>query len=273
YTVLVTEKATGCQSIDTEEIHDVSVQPVVSVSKTDLLCSDSNSGAVSANVGGATAGFTFEWYRGETVKPSPDFTGASRNGLAAGKYTVVATNNSTKCSSEPVTVTLVQTVPPVVSASVTANQTSCDPGLPNGSASANVGGTTTGYTFELFAGQNTLPANRIATTSTATGLAAGIYTVKATDNVTGCFDTEEVTVVNNVVMPSIVMGAVGSFTLCAAPNGSITANVSLDSPSDYTFFWYKGTSVKATPDFADTDNVLEGLEPGKYTVRAVHNTK
>ena len=273
YTVLVTEKATGCQSIDTEEIHDVSVQPVVSVSKTDLLCSDSNSGAVSANVGGATAGFTFEWYRGETVKPSPDFTGASRNGLAAGKYTVVATNNSTKCSSEPVTVTLVQTVPPVVSASVTANQTSCDPGLPNGSASANVGGTTTGYTFEWFAGQNTLPANRIATTSTATGLAAGIYTVKATDNVTGCFDTEEVTVVNNVVMPSIVMGAVGSFTLCAAPNGSITANVSLDSPSDYTFFWYKGTSVKATPDFADTDNVLEGLEPGKYTVRAVHNTK
>src|SRR5690606_25117411 len=84
---------------------------------------------------------------------------------------------------------------------------------------------------------------------------------------------KEVTVVNNIVMPSIVMGAVGSFTNCNTPNGSVTANVSLDDPSDYTFYWYKGTTVKATPDFADTDNMIEGLEPGKYTVRAVHNTK
>jgi uncharacterized protein YcfL len=273
YSVVVTEKATGCKAIESYTLEDKSVEPVVSVSKTDLLCSDSNSGAVSANVGGVTAGYTFAWYRGETVKPSPDFTGASKNGLAAGKYTVVATDNSTKCSSQPVTVELVQTVPPVVSASVTANQTSCDPGLPNGSASANVGGTTNGYTFEWFKGQNTLPANRIATTSTATGLAAGIYTVKATDIATGCYDTKEVTVVNNIVMPSIVMGAVGSFTNCNTPNGSVTANVSLDDPSDYTFYWYKGTTVKATPDFADTDNMIEGLEPGKYTVRAVHNTK
>src|SRR5690606_41850364 len=107
-----------------------SVHPLLPVSKQAMLCSDSNSGAVSANVGGVTAGYTFAWSRGETVKPSPDFTGASKNGLAAGKYTVVATDNSTKCSSQPVTVELVQTVPPVVSASVTANQTSCDPGLP-----------------------------------------------------------------------------------------------------------------------------------------------
>src|SRR5690606_30461610 len=214
YTVLVTEKATGCQSIQSATIKDLSVEPVVTVSKTDLLCSDTNSGEVSASVSGVVAGYTFEWYRGAAVKPSPDFTGASHNGLAAGKYTVVATDNSTKCSSEPVTVTLVQTVPPVVSASATATQTSCDPAQPNGSASANVAGTTTGYTFEWFKGQNTLPANRVATASTANGLAAGIYTVKVTDDVTGCTDTEEVTVTNNIVIPSIVMGAVGSFTNC-----------------------------------------------------------
>ncbi|MDV3308582.1 MAG: hypothetical protein LOY03_07170, partial [Cyclobacteriaceae bacterium] len=228
YTVLVTEKATGCQSIQSATIKDLSVEPVVTVSKTDLLCSDTNSGEVSASVSGVVAGYTFEWYRGAAVKPSPDFTGASRTGLAAGQYTVVATDNNTKCSSEPVTVTLVQTTPPVVSASVTATQTSCDPAQPNGSASANVGGTTTGYSFEWFRGQNTLPGNRVATTSTADGLAAGIYTVKVTDDVTGCTDTEEVTVTNNIVIPNIVMGAVGSFTNCNTPNGSITANVSLD---------------------------------------------
>lgn len=273
YTVVVTEKATGCQSIESHTLPDLSVQPVATVTKTDLLCSDTNSGAVSVSVSGVVAGYQFDWYRGATVKPSPDFTGTSKTGLAAGQYTVVATDNSTKCTSEPVTVTLVQTIPPVVTASVTANQTSCDPVQPNGSASANVGGTTSGYSFEWFRGQNTLPANRVATTSTASGLAAGIYTVKVTDDVTGCTDTAEVTVTNNIVTPSIVMGAVGSFTNCNTPNGSVTANVTLDSPSDYTFYWYKGTTVKATPDFTDTDNKIENLEPGDYTVRAVHNTK
>lgn len=271
YTVLVTEKATGCQSIESYTLQDKSVKPVVSVTKTDLLCSDTNSGTLSANVGGVTAGYTFEWwYNGGTV---PEFTGSQLNGLAAGKYTVVATNNNTKCSSDPVDVTLIQTVPPVVSASVTANQTSCDPAQPNGTATANVAGTTAGYTFEWFKGQNTLPANRVATTSTANALAAGVYTVKATDDATGCFDTMEVTVTNNVVTPSIVMGAIASFTNCNTPDGSVTANVSLDAPADYTFFWYRGNSVKATPDFTDTDNKIEGLEPGNYTVRAVHKTK
>src|SRR5690606_24611071 len=130
-----------------------------------------------------------------------------------------------------------------------------------------------GYSFEWFAGQNTIPANRVATTAIASGLSAGVYTVKATDDVTGCSDTMEVTVTSNVVTPSIVMGAIASFTNCNTPDGSVTANVSLDAPSDYTFYWYRGNTVKATPDFADTDNMIEGVEPGNYTVRAVHNTK
>src|SRR5690606_32325764 len=273
YTVLVTDKATGCQSIESWTLTDQSVEPVVTTTKVDLLCSDSNSGEVTASVGGVTAGYSFNWYRGGAVKPTPDFTGTSHTGLAAGAYTVVAENNSSKCTSEPVTVTLIQTVPPVVSASATAQQTSCDVAQPNGSTSANVAGTTAGYSFEWFAGQNTIPANRVATTAIASGLSAGVYTVKATDDVTGCFDTMEVTVTSNVVTPSIVMGAIASFTNCNTPAGSVTANVSLDAPSDYTFYWYRGNTVKATPDFADTDNMIEGVEPGNYTVRAVHNTK
>jgi large repetitive protein len=273
YTVLVTEKATGCQSIESYTLPDLSVQPVVSVVKTDLLCSNANSGSASASVGGVLAGYDFSWYKGNTVKPSPDYSGDTYTNLAAGNYTVVATDQSTKCASNPVTITLTQTTPPVVSASVTANQTSCDAAQPNGGVSADVGGATAGYTFNWFAGQNTLPGNLVASASSAAGLPAGVYTVKATDDATGCFATKEVTVINNVTTPSIVMGAIGSSTNCNTPNGSITANVMPDTPADYTFFWYKGTSIKASPDFADTDNVLDGLEPGDYTVRAIHNTK
>ena len=273
YTVLVTEKATGCQAIESYTLPDLSVQPVVTTTQTDLLCSDTNSGSASVSVGGVVAGYSFDWYDGGAVKPTPDFTGTSYTNLAAGKYTVVATDNATKCSSEPVTITLTQTIPPVVTAAVTADQTSCDVAQPNGSANANVGGVTAGYTFEWFSGQNTLPANLIVASSTANGLKAGIYTVKATDDATGCFDTMEVTVTNEVVTPAIAMGAIASSTNCTTPNGSVTANVSLDAPADYTFYWYRGNSVKATPDFADTDNTIDGLEPGDYTVRAVHNTK
>ncbi|HEX5169446.1 MAG TPA: gliding motility-associated C-terminal domain-containing protein [Cyclobacteriaceae bacterium] len=273
YTVLVTEKATGCQSIESYDIPDQSVAPVVDVVKTDLLCTNSTSGSISVTVGGNVAMFTFEWYNGNTVKPSPDFTGDTYSNRPAGNYTVVATNNSTKCSSAPVTVTLIQTIPPVVTATTTANQTSCDMSLPNGAADSNVGGLTTGYAFEWFKGQNTLAANRFATTSSVAGLAAGIYTVKATDNVTGCSDTEEITVISNVVTPTLIVGAITTATNCNNPNGSITVNVSLDAPSDYTFSWYIGNAVKASPDFTTTTNILSGLVPGDYTVQAVHNTK
>jgi hypothetical protein len=273
YTVLVVEKATGCQTIESYDVPDQSVVPVVTVVKTDLLCTNSTSGSASASIGGVVAGYSFDWYDGNTVKPSPDHTDEEYTNIPAGSYTVVATDNNTKCSSVPVTVTIVQTIPPVVTASATANQTSCDPALPNGAVTSNVGGATAGYSFEWFRGQNTIPANSVATTNTASGLTAGVYTVKATDLATGCFDTEEVTVTNNVVTPSLIIGAIATTTNCSNPNGSVTVTPSYDSPGDYTFSWYIGNTVKATPDFTNTTNILSGLEPGEYTVRAVHNSR
>ena len=50
-------------------------------------------------------------------------------------------------------------------------------------------------------------------------------------------------------------------------------SVSLDTPSDYTFFWYAGSDVKVDTDFADTDQTLTGLDPGHYTVRAINNIR
>ena len=193
--------------------------------------------------------------------------------LDAGDYILVATLNSSKCSSDPVTVTIKQTVPPAVTASVVAHQTSCDPTQPNGSASASVGGVTTGYSFEWFLGQNTLLANRVATTSTATGLKVATYTVKATDIATGCSATAEVTVNFNVVTPTLTLASTSNATRCDNPDGSITVSASPGAATDYTFFWYNGSSVKATPDYADTDATLSNLPAGTYTVKARHNSR
>lgn len=273
YTVVVTDKATGCQSINSFTVPDQSVTPVVATNVVNITCSTAATGSVSANVNGATNGFTFKWYNGTVVNPSPNFTGHTYNNRPAGSYTVVAVNNASKCESAPVTVTVTQTTGITVAVSGVNAMTSCDPSQPNGSASASVGGTISGYNFQWYNGQNTQAANLFSTSASVTGLQAGIYTVRATHATSGCTDTEEVTINFNVVTPSLIVGAVGNLTDCRTPNGSITVNVSMDTPADYTFRWFNGPSVKATPDFTDTDNVLNNLPVGQYTVQAIHNTK
>jgi hypothetical protein len=274
YAVAVTDVASGCPGLASFAMPDQTVKPVVSAPPpTPIVCSSANSGAVSANVGGVTAGFKFDWYKGNVVKPSPDFTGANYTNIPGGTYTVVATNNTSQCESNPLTVTVVQTPPIVASTAGVTPMTSCDAALPNGAATANVGGTTSGFTFQWFKGQNTLPANLKASTAAVSGLAAGIYTVKATDTNTGCSDTDEVTINFAVVQPLLSLASVGALTNCTTPNGNVTVNVSIDNPGDYTFSWYKGTSVKTTPDFTNTTNVLSGIPVGDYTVQAVHNTR
>lgn len=268
YTVLVKHKATGCQTIESFTIPDERVKPEPTVTTVNATCSQLPIGSASASVGGVTAGYKFEWFKGNKTKPTADFTGPVYSNLAAGEYTVVATLNSSQCSSDPVTITIEQTAPPVVTASVVAHQTSCDATQPNGSASATVGGVTAGYTFEWFLGQNTLP-DPVATTSVATGLKANTtYTVKATDNATGCSNTAEVKIDFAVVTPTLTLASTSNATRCDSPDGSITVSVNPGAVSDYTFSWYDGPNVKATPDYTDTDATLGNLPAGTYTVKA-----
>jgi len=57
YTVLVTEKATGCQTIESINVPDETNPPVVTASATDIACTDTDTGIVSASVDGETTGF------------------------------------------------------------------------------------------------------------------------------------------------------------------------------------------------------------------------
>src|SRR5690606_42074591 len=124
-------------------------------------CLPGATGSLSASVYGVTAGFTFKWYNGNTVMPTPDFTGITYTNRPTGNYTVVAENHTSLCSSLPHTENLSVTTPPAVNATTIANQTSCDSSQPNGSVSADVGGQTTGFSFEWFTGQNTQAVNLV----------------------------------------------------------------------------------------------------------------
>ena len=144
----------------------------------------------------------------------------------------------------------------------------------NGTISAGVGtvGTVAGYTFRVFSGQTTAAASEVPGSpgDVISGLGAGIYTVQATNNATGCANTVEITVNNNIVQPLLTAGGT-DVTNCSPLNGSITAGVTVGNVADYTFSWYNGSSVKATPDYANTGNILSGLNAGTYTVTAYND--
>ncbi|MBR9998371.1 MAG: VCBS repeat-containing protein, partial [Cyclobacteriaceae bacterium] len=229
-----------------------------------------------SGIGEFISGYDFDWYIGDVIKPSPDFTGSSFTDLPAGNYTVTATSLATGCTSSPVTVTVGSLVSdPVITTTVLAPQTSCDPANPNGSASANVGGTTDGHTFNWFAGQNTNPVNEIAGSPnpTVNTLVSGIYTVLVTVDSTGCFSTEEITISENIVDPVVTAAVDADQTICTpgAFDGQVSATVG-GVTAGYTFYWFDGNIGAPdinNPDF--TGDIYSGLAAGDYTVVAADN--
>ncbi|MDH5598305.1 MAG: VCBS repeat-containing protein, partial [Cyclobacteriaceae bacterium] len=157
YTVIVKDKTTGCETTATTNLPSniviPVVEPVVNSQLTQCTVGAEN-GEIEAFVGGLQTGYTFNWYDGNGVKPTPDFTGPLYSNLLTGDYTVVAINNTTQCESLPVTLPIVNNqVIPVVNPTIINHQTSCS--TPNGSASVDVNGNSTDYIFQWFSGQTT----------------------------------------------------------------------------------------------------------------------
>lgn len=265
YSVLVTQISTGCETLESGTVPDMTVTPSVTTGFTTANCAPVNSGAASANVEGVTAGYTFYWYDGPTSKPTEDFRGDTYGNIPAGNYTVRAVDNATGCRSAEAVVTVPMVTGITVTASVSAQQTSCT--TPNGAVSASVGGTTAGYTFRWFKGNNTI--NQIGNTPAISGLAAGVYTVEATNVATGCVDTDLVTIVDNIRIPIVTPTLVADHSYCFPANGAVSATAT-GSPGPHVFYWFDGNI--ATPDTAAATfkgTTYTGLSAGFYTVVAV----
>ncbi|MBT1699905.1 gliding motility-associated C-terminal domain-containing protein [Fulvivirgaceae bacterium PWU4] len=271
YSVVVTEIASGCKTLESETVPDQTAQFTVSANATLANCNPLNSGSASANVGGVTAGYEFRWYNGNTVKTSPDFTGITYSSLTAGNYTVVAKNLATGCISGP----FIQPVGSV--AGVTTSITSFTPQTAcvgkNGTAIAAVTGGAA--TFKWYKGSNTLAVNEVlpAPGANLTGAAAGTYTVLATNNATGCQDTEEVTIVDNIVYPAATPTPTPQ-TNCFPANGQVTTTA---TNGPHIFYWFDGNV--GTPDTTAAAGQVDfkgqtytGRAAGFYTVVAVNKT-
>ncbi|MBT1703273.1 gliding motility-associated C-terminal domain-containing protein [Chryseosolibacter indicus] len=106
YTVQATNLFTGCTGTAQIQITNQPIPvpvPVIEILSQVTNCSVQNSagnnGALAATVNGEIAGYTFNWYNGQSEKTAADFVGDTYTNLITGFYSVIATDDETGCRS------------------------------------------------------------------------------------------------------------------------------------------------------------------------------
>jgi gliding motility-associated-like protein len=271
YTVEVLNNTTQCSIAATYEL-PIDVRPITMTASASPLtvCFDPpKDGSVFATVtSGSRTDYTYNWYV-NTVKASADFTSTpvgpvSDLGVANYIVRIVDNLDATCVTSDTVTVAD-ERIFPIVTAAALNPLTMCDPAKADGVAEAHVNGDVINHTFNWFV--NAPPAGTsFYTGSQPSNLAAGIFSVIATNNVNGCADTTQVTIdVQQLPIPLPQIDIISMKTSCVEDNGALSVSVG-GNTSDYIFNWYIGTQENATPDF--TGETIDSLAVGPYSVTA-----
>lgn len=224
----------GCSASSSDTVNTPA--PIVSTTTSvDAACNGGSNGSVSVSVSGGSSPYTYLWSAGQTT--------ATATGLPAGVYSVLVTDNN-GCVDSSASATVSQPTAIVVSA--TSTNAGC--GSSNGTATASATGGAGGFTFSWSVGQ---------TGATATGLAAGTYTVSATDS-TGCISSGTVSVSNSGA--PLVTVSVSNIFCNGGNNGSATANAT-GGVTPYSYAWSNGQTTASA----------NGLTAGNYTVTVTDN--
>ncbi|MDN4163980.1 gliding motility-associated C-terminal domain-containing protein [Cytophagales bacterium LB-30] len=295
YTVRVTDLSTGCFALATTTLSDNSTGPVINLSQTpNTICDDSFApfdGEIDVSLAAYPNGsgdYTVDLYAGNdatgTLQESVDIASTTHTftDLEDGFYTVVWTDNVLGCISQELTIEVEEDVVLPVITSVVKPQESCDPSTPNGSLTFTVGGTDTGYRFNLYEGTTTTDP-LVGGPQDDDGIFAGLegnttYLVEVIDLSTGCRNEQTVIVPEVIKTPELSVSKTDIISCDPADSGEITATIEINGVAigageyaDYDFEWYFGQDDSGTP-LTDTDEVLGGIQTeGYYTVRAVHS--
>jgi hypothetical protein len=234
YTVTVTD-ANGCTATQSFIITQPAALMATASAQTNVSCNGGSNGTATVAATGGTGAYTYSW------APSGG-TAATASGLAAGIYTVTVTDANGCTATQSFTITQPAALAATASAQINV---SCN-GSSNGSATVAVTGGTGAYTYSW--------APSGGTGATASGLAAGTYTVTVTD-ANGCTTTQSFT----ITQPAVLVATSGAQTNVSCNGGSNgTATVAVTGGTGaYTYSWAPsgGTGATAT-----------GLAAGTYTV-------
>lgn len=234
YTVTVKD-GNNCESSFPVTVGD-NAGPTASITaSTNVSCFGGNDGTATITASGGTNTFVYLWSNG-SVTPTA-------TGLAAGIYTVTATDGNGCVASTGVTITQ----PTQLVASASGIDPLCNGGN-TGSGLAGALGGTPPYTYSW----TTIP---VQTTANATGLIAGPYNVIVTDS-KACQSTASITLTNPPALTaSITPVDLNCFNQCTGTATAVIGNATL--PIQYT--WTGG----------QTTAIASGLCAGSYTVNIV----
>ncbi|WP_221407798.1 hypothetical protein, partial [Reichenbachiella faecimaris] len=230
--------------------------------------------------GEITSGFDFYWFQNNNFNDTV-FVGSRYTALAAGNYQVVGESQSNSCISnvEEITITA-EDNSPTVGITKTQNLTNCE--VPDGILDAYViidgVQVTDGFDFTWYVGNDFTTIK--STGATANFLNVGTYSVVVIDETSGCETTLSETVDSDQEQPGVFEVEVQHITDCTDPNSGYIIAGSDGANSSYTFNWYDGSEIKASPDFSASGNNGSGnsgqkyknIEAGFYTVTVQHKT-
>jgi hypothetical protein len=209
--VTVTD-AGGCQSFSSVSLN-APAQIVLNFSSADVLCNGDANGTASVSASGGAGGFTYSWSDGGS--------GATRNDLAAGSYTLTVTD-ANGCN-EMVPFTIAEPASISLSSSATMSSTGTPPCT--GTANTSATGGSAPFTYAWSNGQ---------TGNFIFALCPGTYTVTVTD-ANGCTATDMVTVTGPTSIDDELGAGINGLNLFPNPaNGSFTLRLNLDKVDNLT---------------------------------------
>lgn len=210
YTVTVKDAA-GCTLVSTVTITEPG-SITTTITAVAAGCG-SPTGSASVAASGGTGSLTYTWSSGST--------GLTASSLAVGSYTVTVRDANGCIKTDTATIT--GGSGGTAAASVQSN-VSCNGGS-NGSAVANMSGGTPSFTYSWSNGQ---------AAQTATGLAAGIYTVKITDS-NGCSSTATVSIISPPALTGQFTRGTAGCSGCGCKEWLLVTAAGGTSPYSYTW--------------------------------------
>ena len=232
YTVTVTD-ANGCTATAGVTITEPLALSATIGATTNVSCNGQADGRTTVTATGGTTPYAYLW------APTSQTT-ALATGLSAGVYTVTVTD-ANACTA---TTTATITEPGTLSTSLTATNILCSGGNSGQIVSATLGGTTP-YKYNWSNGE---------TTSNATTLTAGSYTLTVTD-ANNCTTTASAGISSPTPM---IVSATGPQSDCSGAPAAMSVNVMGGTPP-YLYNWTpmggSGTSATVYPVVSTTYTV------------------
>ena len=213
--------------------------PTITLSPSNIVnatCFGLSDGSANVTASGGTAPYNYQWMPG-------NLSGSSQTGLAAGTYTITATD-ANNCTGDT---TVVITSPAQIQIN-TLNITATQCGSSNGAISLNVIGGSGNYSYAW--------NPNAGASSTIQNLAGGNYSVVVTDIANGCTNTLQVNV-PTLGGPTLNNPVVTAALCYGVSNGGIQASAGGSTPP-YQYSLNNG--------IAQASGLFSGLAAGTYSL-------